>query len=431
MEQLKPRKHSRAAPHKKRNRRSKRSIAPVETRFVSAFGDVSLHRYPSVDNDTLRAWSAADEYLLQYLKERNILNDDPGAYQQGEVPSNGPVLIYNDAFGGLSVPLSRFNPVSVNDSYNALGAIRHNLELNDMDPSAVTLCNSVEDLASLLSTPAKLILYKLPKSNALLEYQLHQIRSLLSENTVMIAAGMTRHVHRSTMAMFETIIGDTHSTHAYKKSRLIISRYDANLSVPECHYPSRYHFSVPVSGSAEAADIMLINHAAVFSGLKPDIGTIFFLQHVFINSEFERIVDLGCGNGVVGIAAAEMNKNATIVFTDESYMAVESARLNFIEHFADTRDAEFLQTDCLTGVDDNSVDMVLCNPPFHQDHVITDAIAWRMFHQSFDKLRNGGELWVIGNRHLGYHAKLKRLFGNVEVVASNSKFSIMKTVRYR
>ncbi|KEA38937.1 hypothetical protein CR64_37790 [Pseudomonas aeruginosa] len=43
-----------------------------------------------------------------------------------------------------------------------------------------------------------------------------------------------------------------------------------------------------------------------------------------------------------------------------------------------------------------------------------------------DALAAGGELWIVGNRHLGYHAKLKRLFRGVEQVAANPKFVILK-----
>jgi 16S rRNA (guanine1207-N2)-methyltransferase len=33
---------------------------------------------------------------------------------------------------------------------------------------------------------------------------------------------------------------------------------------------------------------------------------------------------------------------------------------------------------------------------------------------------------VIGNRHLGYHQTLKKIFGNSELVASNAKFVILR-----
>jgi 16S rRNA (guanine1207-N2)-methyltransferase len=51
-----------------------------------------------------------------------------------------------------------------------------------------------------------------------------------------------------------------------------------------------------------------------------------------------------------------------------------------------------------------------------------------MFKQAHSVLRNGGELWVIGNRHLNYGVPLAHLFGklNVKLVAQNSKFMIWK-----
>jgi 16S rRNA (guanine1207-N2)-methyltransferase len=126
--------------------------------------------------------------------------------------------------------------------------------------------------------------------------------------------------------------------------------------------------------------------------------------------------------------AAIKNPSANIIFTDESYMAVESAISNFVNVFGETREAEFLQTDCLHGVAEDSVSLVLCNPPFHQDVAINDDVAWQMFTESKAVLEPNGELWVIGNRHLAYHAKLKHLFGACEVVASNKKFTLLKAV---
>jgi 16S rRNA (guanine1207-N2)-methyltransferase len=80
-------------------------------------------------------------------------------------------------------------------------------------------------------------------------------------------------------------------------------------------------------------------------------------------------------------------------------------------------------------VPDGSVDVVLNNPPFHSHQATTDATAWRMFTGARRALRPGGELWVVGNRHLGYHVKLRRLFGNSELVAGDPKFVVLKAVK--
>ncbi len=43
-----------------------------------------------------------------------------------------------------------------------------------------------------------------------------------------------------------------------------------------------------------------------------------------------------------------------------------------------------------------------------------------MFKQSFRVLRDGGEIRVIGNRHLGYHIELKKIFTRCDVVTAFS-----------
>jgi 16S rRNA G1207 methylase RsmC len=72
---------------------------------------------------------------------------------------------------------------------------------------------------------------------------------------------------------------------------------------------------------------------------------------------------------------------------------------------------------------------VLCNPPFHQQTATTDHIAWQMFNDAFRVLKKGGELRIIGNRQLGYHVKLKRIFGNYNEIATNNKFVTLSAKR--
>jgi len=108
-------------------------------------------------------------------------------------------------------------------------------------------------------------------------------------------------------------------------------------------------------------------------------------------------------------------------------MAIASAKENAAANIANHEpDVEFLVNNCLYDYEPHSVDLVLCNPPFHQEKAITDHIAWQMFKDAHRALAWGGALYIVGNRHLDYHIKLERLFDNHEVVASNAKFVIIK-----
>lgn len=222
------------------------------------------------------------------------------------------------------------------------------------------------------------------------------------------------------MEIVGALLGPTTTSLAQKKARLIFVRPDGAKVLPPNPYPVYY--------TLENTAYRLANHANVFSRDSLDIGTRFFLQHLPATADALDIVDLGCGNGVVGLLAAERNPAARLHFIDESFMAVASAEENFRRAFGEGRVATFQVGDGLTAVASGSADMILCNPPFHQQNTIGDHIAMAMFKESRRVLRKNGQLWVIGNRHLGYHVPLKRLFGKVSAVAGNAKFVIVKAV---
>lgn len=380
----------------------------IETGFQTPLGIYTLRRYPQRKKETLRAWDAADEYLLNYLDEKHLLQ------------SGISVLIVNDSFGALSVPLHQYQPVVMTDSYLSMQGMLQNSGLNHIDDEFLTLINALQKPEDYLSETADLVLIKIPKSLALLEHQLHQIRSALTRQTHIIAAGMTKMIHPSTLYLFESILGTTITSLARKKARLIFTCFDEKKTVSPSPYPETWYLD---------NGIELVSHAGVFSRAKLDPGTRLMLENLPTGEHFDTVIDLGCGNGVIGITVTMNNRIEKTVFIDESVMAIESAAENAHAHFSESQQAEFLLTDCLTGVEKNSVERVLCNPPFHINRAMNDEVAWQMFKQSRDVLKDKGELWVIGNRHLAYHAKLKHLFGNCDVIASNKKFTLLRSVR--
>jgi 16S rRNA (guanine1207-N2)-methyltransferase len=372
----------------------------MNEKFCTKNGELTLHRLPKENHESLRAWDAADEYVLQHLENLDL-------------PQNTRVLIFNDSFGALACALHKFSPHTLSDSFLSQQATRLNFAENALPQNALMFLNSVDALPH----DFDLVIIKVPKTLALLEFQLLQLRPHLHENSQIIVAGMIKVLTRSVWNLLEKIIGKTTTSLAQKKARLIFVTLDANLAVPENPYPIRYLL--------ENTGYEICNHANVFSREKLDIGTRFFLNFVPSSQAAIEIIDLGCGNGIVGLIAAQKNPNAQIHFVDESFMALESARKNFENAFKN-RTAHFHAGDCLTGFADNFANVILCNPPFHQQHVIGDFIAQKMFKQAKSILKQAGVLLVVGNRHLNYGVSLSRIFGkeNVRSVAQNAKFQI-------
>ncbi|AIR64999.1 23S rRNA (guanine(1835)-N(2))-methyltransferase RlmG [Cedecea neteri] len=368
----------------------------------NGFRSLTLKRFPETDDvNPLQAWEAADDYLLQ---------------QVDELEPVGPVLVFNDTFGALACVLAEHKPYSIGDSYLSELATRENLRENEIPENSVTFLDST---AAYPQAPG-LVLIKIPKTLALLEQQLRALRKVVTPETRIIAGAKARDIHNSTLELFEKILGPTTTTLAWKKARLINPTFTKPdlADVPET-----------LSWKLDGTEWTIHNHANVFSRTGLDIGARFFLESLPSDLEGE-IVDLGCGNGVIGLTLLEKNPLAQVVFVDESPMAVASARLNVETNLpGDIDRCEFMINNALSGVEPFRFNAVLCNPPFHQQHALTDQIAWEMFHHARRCLKINGELYIVANRHLDYFRKLKKIFGNCTTVATNNKFVVLKAVK--
>ncbi|MGF1428402.1 methyltransferase [Kitasatospora sp. LaBMicrA B282] len=399
-------------------------------RFTTSWGDHRLTRFPEDPREQLRAWDAADEYLLQYLHgEVPHPTKDPAdapAAPAGPAGLRGTVVILGDRWGALATVLAAARPaadlVQLGDSYLAQQATRANLAHAGLAPEAVRLLAGTEAPPERIDT----LLVRVPKSLALLEDQLHRLAPALHPGTRVLGTGMVTEIHTSTLELFERIIGPTRTSLAAKKARLIFCTPDPAVARPANPWPHRY--ALP-GDLGPLAGRTVVNHGGIFCPDRLDIGTRFLLGHLPQRRGPEQVVDLGCGNGILGTAAALANPEAEVTFIDESFAAVASAEETFRANTPPGAVGHFRAGDALAAVPAGSVDLVLNNPPFHSHQATTDATAWRMFTGARRALRPGGELWVVGNRHLGYHVKLRRLFGNCQTVAGNPKFVILRAVK--
>ncbi|MEU4112105.1 methyltransferase [Streptomyces sp. NPDC027717] len=376
--------------------------------MTTPWGETELSRFPDDPRDRLRAWDASDAYLLRHLAEEGV-------------DLSGEVVVLGDRWGALATALAAHRPTQITDSFLSQEATRANLARAGVGPGAVRLLTTQDPAPERVDV----LLVRVPKSLALLEDQLLRLAPAVHAGTVVIGTGMVKEIHTSTLRLFERILGPTRTSLARQKARLIFCTPDPALARPKNPWP--YGYTLP-DGVGVASGRPVVNHAGVFCADRLDIGTRFFLQHLPEGPRGRRVVDLGCGNGVVGTAVALADPEAEVLFVDESFQAVASAEATYKANGVPGH-AEFRVGDGLAGVASGSVDLVLNNPPFHSHQATSDATSWRMFTGAEQALRPGGELWVIGNRHLGYHVKLKRLFGNCELVASDPKFVVLRAVK--
>ncbi|MDX1300156.1 MAG: class I SAM-dependent methyltransferase [Pseudomonas sp.] len=367
------------------------------------FAQLDLIRQPDQLHEPLQAFDAADEYLLNHVHEQGLEPDSR-------------ILILNDSFGALAASLAgQAQITSSGDSHLGHLGLQVNLQRNQLPADAVHFVPA----SATAQGPFDLVLIRVPKTLALLEEQLIRLHGQLAPGAQVIAAAMVKHLPRAAGDLLERYIGPVQASLAVKKARLLFATPEAKPAALS-PYPTAYRLDKPA--------IELRNHANLFCREDLDIGTRAFLPHLPKHLSRMRVADLGCGNGVLAIAYALGSPQAELTLVDESYMAVQSAEENWRAALGE-RPVEIRAGDGLAEQAADSLDLVLCNPPFHQQQVVGDFLAWRMFQQARAALVTGGELWIVGNRHLGYHAKLKRLFRGVEQVAATPKFVVLKAIK--
>lgn len=382
---------------------------------------LELERFPEPEVN-LRAWNGADTYLLEWLAEHRVVG-------------RGSCCVVNDSFGALALALVASSETAVaswSDSFIAHEGGRANAIRNNMAVDAVDWVPSTE--RPVPAPPAEtfgLVVVRVPKSLERLQHQLRQLTQLIGSETLVVAGGMTKQVHASTIKCFEDVIGPTTTSRAWKKARLLHVEpvaHAAHAAAALPTYPPPKMFTAP-SGLRFFAD------PALFSSTRVDPASAALLDAVrplVESDDIIDVIDLGCGSGVIGLSLLRDRPELVLTFTDESYLAVATTRASWEYNVnAGTLDSapdrhRFLIDDCGSTIPADTADLVCINPPFHDATARTTAIAKRMFANAARILRPGGSVVVVGNRHLNHHTTLRRWFAKPTVMASDRRFVVLR-----
>lgn len=369
-------------------------MVAASTRYETPFGSFRLRRYPARREDPLRAWCGADTLLLDEIHRLGVPGRD--------------ILVVNDEHGALSVVLQA--RALWTDSALAAVALQRNLATNECGPVPVIWSTTKPPDAP------PLVALRVPKQLPYLEYQLSRLGSLLSAGSVVLAAGMDKHLSPRVADLLEHFIGPTERPRGARKAHLFCARRDQRENPPVA--AGAGYFCAASGGELTA----LPN---VFSRDRLDQGSALLLEQLSQLAPADKIVDLACGNGVLGLAALQAGLASELLFCDESAMALESARGNASRLLPGAAAMiNYHHGDGLLDYNGAPADLILCNPPFHLNHAVDEYAGRRLLAQCARHLPGGGRLCLVANRHLNYLATLKRHFRRVDQMARNNKFQV-------
>ncbi len=149
-------------------------------------------------------------------------------------------------------------------------------------------------------------------------------------------------------------------------------------------------------------------NGCVFSPSAVDRGTLAMLSQARIEPD-EKLLDLGCGYGAVGIYAAKLIGEENVWMSDIDENCVELAKINAARN--GVGGISVIQSDGFTGLDEKDYTLILSNPPYQSDF----SLAKHFIVKGFNRLALGGEMMMVTKRLEWYRNKFTAIFGGVRV----------------
>jgi 16S rRNA (guanine1207-N2)-methyltransferase len=257
-----------------------------------------------------------------------------------------------------------------------------------------------------------LVLLYWPKAKQEAEYLLAMLMAKFGVDTEIIVVGENRSGVKSIEKMF--------------KPYGVIKKYD---SARRCSFywgqctqsPAQFNlqewfktYSLEVSGD----NIVIKTLPGVFSHGELDIGSCLLLDT--LPKLRGKVLDVGCGAGVIGTVIAKRSPTIELSLCDVSALAIASTKATLDAN--DIR-AKVFPTDVYSGVMDK-YDIIVSNPPFHSGIDTHYDSTERLLAQAPQHLANSGQLYIVANNFLKYPPIIEANFGNCNVEAKTNKFSI-------
>ena len=228
---------------------------------------------------------------------------------------------------------------------------------------------------------------------------------------------------KSTIKQLETQLRSA-SELLINKRKARVHRFVKPESARDVTYEIAWH-EIAADGESERT---LITRSGVFSANALDDATAMLQRHIAQLPAPQRILDMACGSGHLGIYAMHLWPDARLVFLDADARALAATEKNCVRLALQNR-ATLQWWSAGTPLDLEPVDVVLMNPPAHEGKVATTEIALCMFEQAFAVLKEGGQLLIVANRQLAYEHALRQLTPHVQCLEETGVFKILQVCK--
>lgn len=378
----------------------------MNTPFEKAISNLEIRRFP--EDKTLKAWSSADSYLYNQLREDYSLSE----------LSNQKILLIGEEFSIPAILIQAYQPSLVSDSIFSEISAHKNLINNQLPPESIQHLSMVKFLEQPQSLGEfDIVLCKIPKSFDFFKQTLSSLNALTKPSSALYFSGMVKYLSSNTRSTLEAIFEEVHIQKTIKKALLFKAKntQDTSKSVGLIQ-----NFKLESLGEFKA-------YTNTFSQGSLDKGTRLLLENTKANTLSGTGVDLGCGYGVISRFILNTQPEITrLQCIDISELSIASTKLNTQDSNADV---QYLQQDGLANTKVSSLDFVITNPPIHSQNSLSVNQSLRLFRQVQKALKIGGKLHLVANKGLNYQPFLEKLFAHTKLVTQNKSYSVFECIK--
>lgn len=181
-----------------------------------------------------------------------------------------------------------------------------------------------------------------------------------------------------------------------------------------------------IHAAVKGLDLVFETAPGLFSPTRLDAGTLAMLDQVQLSPE-DKVLDLGCGYGLVGVVAARLIGPERVWLLDKDPQAVAFARRNLARN--GVAGAQCIVSDGFADLDETGFTLILCNPPYHEDF----SVPKHLIEKGFNRLVIGGTMWLVTKREAWHSNKLTAIFGGARVHREGGYFvfeAVKKSATY-
>lgn len=166
-----------------------------------------------------------------------------------------------------------------------------------------------------------------------------------------------------------------------------------------------------------------ISDNGVFSKEHVDFATDFMLRTIIDDNIEGKVLDMGCGYGVIGITVSSLCIGvSSVTLCDINNRAIDLATRNAERN--GVSNAKIFASDGFGNVE-GRFDIIITNPPIRAGK----AVIYKMYEDAKEHLNNGGRFYLVINKKHGAPSTinhLNELFDEVEVLDKKAGFNVIR-----